>query len=190
MPRQRVRNKADLTRHRLKSRLLRLPKRARLQGDSFVHGPVAQTASPLRVLGAEMASQLNSEDPMTRREIADVFKSVLGKGGNARSGALGLSSFSGWRLQGAAFRSTRSSNLVLSHVSSSSCNATTILYCRFLHSSPCLNARGSRSLCYPPRCAPHRHTSEPHSVIVDLRPGSLVSQFPQRCLVSQCWFCG
>eukprot|EP00656_Telonema_subtile_P019323 TRINITY_DN20598_c0_g1_i2.p1 TRINITY_DN20598_c0_g1~~TRINITY_DN20598_c0_g1_i2.p1 ORF type:complete len:1359 (+),score=368.82 TRINITY_DN20598_c0_g1_i2:117-4193(+) len=63
MPRQRQRNKADLTRQRLKSRLLRLPKRARLQ---------------------EMASQLNSEDPMTRREIADVFKSVLGKGGGVQ----------------------------------------------------------------------------------------------------------
>eukprot|EP00658_Telonema_sp_P-2_P024365 TRINITY_DN19783_c0_g2_i1.p1 TRINITY_DN19783_c0_g2~~TRINITY_DN19783_c0_g2_i1.p1 ORF type:complete len:1381 (+),score=466.60 TRINITY_DN19783_c0_g2_i1:101-4243(+) len=63
MPRQRQRHKADLTRQRLKSRLLRLPKRARLQ---------------------EMASQLNSEDPMTRREIADVFKSVLGKGGGVQ----------------------------------------------------------------------------------------------------------
>jgi len=29
---------------------------------------------------AEMATQLNSDDPMVRREVADVFKSVLSKG--------------------------------------------------------------------------------------------------------------
>lgn len=52
------------SRGRLKSRLLRLPKRARLQ---------------------EMATQLNSDDPMVRREVADVFKSVLSKGGGVQA---------------------------------------------------------------------------------------------------------
>jgi len=51
-------------RTKLKARLLRLPKRARLQ---------------------EMAAQLNSDDPMTRREVADVFKSFLSKGGGVQA---------------------------------------------------------------------------------------------------------